>query len=137
MCSPMRKPRFREFHRPACCGTVAHQHSEQSGSTLAVGCGNHILFLELFSLRHPDLDSGKKSRCSLWGDRTMIYPTWILIVKALHHIFGNLETQQQNSQTEPFGPGATSPALLLFTQGRHFSAYLLTALSKRRHLTRK
>lgn len=92
MCSPMRKPRFREFHRPACCGTVAHQHSEQSGSTLAVGCGNHILFLELFSLRHPDLDSGKKLRCSLWGDRTMIYPTWILIVKALHHIFGNLET---------------------------------------------
>lgn len=31
MWSPMRKSRFREFHRPACCGTVARQQSQQPG----------------------------------------------------------------------------------------------------------
>lgn len=34
MCSPMRILRFREFHRPACCGTVAHQRSPQSGNRM-------------------------------------------------------------------------------------------------------
>lgn len=96
MCSPMRKPRFREFQWPACWGTVYHQHSQQSGSRMQQSQTLPWIILPMpsrpgqweetapFPLRRQNddlsyLDSNCKSVAPhLWepGDLVAEFPNW-------------------------------------------------------------